>query len=47
MSEQEVYTRFIDWLKQTWWGVPEADELMPLMMARYIPEEASLLTSMT
>jgi NAD-dependent dihydropyrimidine dehydrogenase PreA subunit len=34
----------IDWLKQTWWGLPKADELMPLMMATYIPEEASLLT---
>lgn len=46
MSEQEVYLRFIDWLRQTWWDLPEADELVPLMMARYTPEEASLLTGM-
>ena len=46
MSEQEVYLRFIDWLKQTWWDLPEADELVPLMMAGYTPEEASLLTGM-
>ena len=46
MSEQEVYLRFIDWLKQTWWDLPEADELVPLMMTRYTPEEASLLTGM-
>ncbi len=46
MSEQEVYQRFIDWLRQAWWDLPEADELMPLMMARYTPEEASLLTGM-
>ena len=46
VPEYEVYLRFIDWLKQTWWNLPEADELMPLMMARYTPEEASLLTGM-
>ena len=44
MSEQEVYERFMDWLRQTWWGLPEANELMPLMKARYTPEEAALLT---
>ncbi|MFC1990248.1 hypothetical protein ACFLVW_06845, partial [Chloroflexota bacterium] len=46
MPEQQIYLRFIDWLKQTWWGLPEADELMPLIMASYTPEEASLLTGM-
>ncbi len=46
MSEQEVYRRLVDRLKQSWWGLPEADELMPLMMATYTPEEASLLTGM-
>ena len=46
MSKQETYLRFIDWLKQTLWGLPEADELMPLMIACYTPEEASLLTGM-
>ena len=46
MSEQEVYKRLIDWLNQGWWQLPEADELMPLMMAMYTPEEASLLTGM-
>jgi ferredoxin len=45
-SEQEIYRYFIDWMKQTWWGLPEADELMPLMMATYAPEEAALLTGM-
>jgi formate hydrogenlyase subunit 6/NADH:ubiquinone oxidoreductase subunit I len=44
MSEKEIYRRFINWLKQTWWGLPESDELMPLIMARYTPEEAALLT---
>lgn len=46
MSGQEIYGHFIDWLRQTWYGLPEADELMPLMMATYTPEEASLLTGM-
>jgi len=44
MSDQEIYQRFIDWLKQSWWGLPEADELRPLIIATYTPEEASLLT---
>jgi len=44
VSKQEVYLRLIDWLKESWYGLPEADELMPLMMAHYTPEEASLLT---
>jgi len=46
MSEQEVYLRFIDWLRQAWWDLPDADELLPFMKARYTPEEASLLTGM-
>jgi len=46
MSEQETYQRFIDWMKQAWWNLPEADELMPLMMATFTPKEASLLTGM-
>lgn len=46
MSEQEVYERLTDWLKQTWWGLPETDELMPIIRATYTPEEASLLTGM-
>ena len=44
MSKREVYLRLIDWLKESWYGLPEADELMPLMMAYCTPEEASLLT---
>jgi len=44
VSEQEVYERLTDWLKQSWWGLPETDELMPIIRATYTPEEASLLT---
>ena len=46
MSEKEIYRHFIDWLKQTWWGLPESDELVPLIKAAYTLEEASLLTGM-
>jgi len=46
MSEQEIYQRFMDWLKQTLWGLSETDELVPLIGATYTPEEASLLTGM-
>jgi electron transport complex protein RnfB len=41
---REIYARLIDWLKKMWWDLPEADELVPLMMERYTPEEALLLT---
>ena len=44
MTEQEIYEGFMDSLKQSWWGLPEADELVPLIKATYTPEEASLLT---
>ena len=46
MSEQEIYQRFIDWLRQPPWELPETEELMPLMMTAYTPEEAELLTGM-
>ena len=44
MDERDIYQRFIDWLNQTWWGLPDAPELLPLIKARYAPEEAALLT---
>ena len=45
MSDQDtVYRGLIDWLKKTWYGLPETDELLPLMKTAYTPEEASLLT---
>jgi hypothetical protein len=48
MTEEErtTYTKFIEWLKQSWYGVPDSDVLMPYMIARYTPEEALLLTGM-
>jgi ferredoxin len=46
MTEQETYSEFIAWLSSTWIGLPETDELLPLIRARYTPEEAELLTGM-
>ena len=46
MPEQEVYEKLIDWLNKSWWDLPEAEELMPLMRAAYTPEEAVLLTEL-
>jgi electron transport complex protein RnfB len=45
-SEQETYKRFMEWLKQSWYGLPESEYLLPMLMATYTPEEASLLTGM-
>ena len=46
MSEQEIYEQLIDWLRQNWYGIPEADEMRPMVKATYTPEEASFLTGM-
>lgn len=46
MDEQEIYERLIEWLKKTWYGLPDSDALEPLIKASYTPEEASLLTGM-
>lgn len=46
MSEEEIYEQLRDWLKKTWYAIPEAEELLPLIKATYTPGEASLLTGM-
>jgi NAD-dependent dihydropyrimidine dehydrogenase PreA subunit len=48
MTEQErtTYIKFIEWLKQSWYGAPDSDVLLPYVAARYTPEEAALLTGM-
>ena len=35
MSEEEIYQKFISWLGKTWWGLPDSDQLLPLIKARY------------
>jgi NAD-dependent dihydropyrimidine dehydrogenase PreA subunit len=46
MSEREIYEKFVKWLGKTWWGLPESDQLMPIIKARYTVEEAEFLTGM-
>jgi hypothetical protein len=46
LSEREIYQGFIDWLGKTWIGLPATDELLPLIRARYSPEDAALLIGM-
>ena len=31
MSEEEIYERLRDWLKQTWYDLPETEELLPTL----------------
>jgi hypothetical protein len=47
MSKEEIYEGLLNWLKKGGLsGLPEADELLPMIKATYTPEEASLLTGM-
>ena len=46
MSEQATYEKSIEWLGRTWWGLPESEQLMPIIKARYTVEEAKFLTGM-
>jgi formate hydrogenlyase subunit 6/NADH:ubiquinone oxidoreductase subunit I len=45
VSEEAVYREFIEWFGRGW-PLPESDELLPLMKARFSPEEAAFLTGM-
>jgi electron transport complex protein RnfB len=44
MSENEIYTRFIDWMDKSWWHLPASEHLLPTIAAFFTPEEAELLT---
>ena len=48
LSPQELatYTALIDWLKQSWYGVPRSEHLLQYVSARYTPKEAALLTGL-
>ncbi len=47
MSELAIYQSFVAWLGKTWWGLPESDQLLPLIKARYTVEEAAFLTGIS
>ncbi len=44
MSDKETYKQFVDWFGKTWWELTESEELMPLIMTHFSPEEAAFLT---
>lgn len=46
METEGVYGPFLEWLKQSWYGVPRPAEALPLIRARYTEEEAAFLTGM-
>jgi Pyruvate/2-oxoacid:ferredoxin oxidoreductase delta subunit len=46
MDNQSVYENFITWMKRSWIGLPDSEELLPTVKARYTEEEAALLTGM-
>ncbi len=44
MSDRKVYEKLIEWLRSGFMEVPEADDLLPMIQARFTSEEAELLT---
>ncbi|MDY6881015.1 MAG: 4Fe-4S binding protein [Thermodesulfobacteriota bacterium] len=44
MSEKEAYDHLIQWLDKSWWKFVPSDELMPIIITHFTPEEAALLT---
>jgi len=44
MSEEVIYTAFIDWLRNSSSHLPQTDELLAAIRARYSPEDAAFLT---
>jgi Na+-translocating ferredoxin:NAD+ oxidoreductase subunit B len=45
-KDRVIYENFITWLKQSWYGVPDSDVLLPYVATRYTPKEAAFLTGM-
>jgi formate hydrogenlyase subunit 6/NADH:ubiquinone oxidoreductase subunit I len=45
MTDNEAYERLAERLRDTWYGLPQADEVMPLLKAHHTPGEASLLAA--
>jgi len=46
MDKKAVYDNFIAWMRRSWFGLPDSEELLPAIKARYSEEEAALLTGM-
>ena len=35
VTEQEIYTHFIDWMRNTWVDLPDSEHLLPMIQANY------------
>jgi len=46
MENKSVYDNFIAWMKRSWIGLSDSDDLLPAVKARYSEDEAVLLTGM-
>ena len=45
-DNEQAYRDLIEWLKKTWWDLPESEELVPIIRSRCTPDEALLLTGL-
>lgn len=46
MSNTEIYKKLADWLKGSWYGLPDSEHLISVLEATYTPQEAEFLTGM-
>jgi ferredoxin len=43
-AEKQIYQKFIDWQKKSWYGVPGGEKMLPVIASKYTPAEAEFLT---
>lgn len=46
MADNDVYEKFVQWLKKSWFGVPDSKHMMDAVKATYSPEDAAFLIGM-
>ncbi|MCP4757309.1 MAG: 4Fe-4S dicluster domain-containing protein [Proteobacteria bacterium] len=44
MSDEKIYGEFSEWMKNTWYGMPESEDLISVVASRHTPDEAAFLT---
>jgi Na+-translocating ferredoxin:NAD+ oxidoreductase subunit B len=44
MNDEIIYEKFTEWLKTSWFGVPDSPYSITAIQARYTPEDAEFLT---
>jgi len=43
-ADKQIYLKFIEWQRKSWYGVPGGEKLLPVIAAKYTPAEAEFLT---